>query len=194
MLATIVIIYLLCLLLVSLYARQRIQSEEDYLVAGRRLPLFLAWGTLLATWFGAATMNGAAEAARHEGMRGTVLDPFASGLALIVAGLFFAKPLWEMKLLTLADFYASRFGRRAEFVASLIMVPGYFGWIAAQFIALADLQSSFFNIPSVPAMFIAFSVILAYTLIGDVDRYDSDQHRADHTRDARLRNSGRAWP
>ena len=166
MLATIVIIYLFALLMVSLYARQRIQSEEDYLVAGRRLPLFLAWGTLLATWFGAATMIGAAQAARDEGVRGTVLDPFASGTALIVAGLFFAKPLWEMRLLTLADFYAQRFGRRAELVASVIMVPGYFGWIAAQFLALATLQSSFFGIPHVPAMLIAFTIILAYTMIG----------------------------
>ena len=93
LLATVLILYLVALLALSLYANRRVQDEEDYLVAGRRLPLWLAWGTLLATWFGAATVLGAAEAARVEGLRGTILDPFASGVALVLAGLFFARPL-----------------------------------------------------------------------------------------------------
>jgi len=88
LLGTVLGLYLLGILALSLYASRRVRNEEDYIVAGRRLPLGLAWGTLLATWFGAA------EAARLEGVRGTILDPFASGGALIIAGLFFARPLW----------------------------------------------------------------------------------------------------
>jgi SSS family solute:Na+ symporter len=71
----------------GVYSSRRVESQEDYLVAGRKLPLWLAWGTLLATWFGAGTIIGASEAAREEGVRGTLLDPFASGLALILAKL-----------------------------------------------------------------------------------------------------------
>ena len=138
--------YALVLLALSVYASGKVENEEDYLVAGRRLPLWLAWGTLLATWFGAATMLGAAEAARTEGARGTLLDPFASGMALIVAGLFFAKPLWNMKLATMGDFYGRVYGPRAELVASIILVPGYFGWVAAQYVALGSMQQAFFGI------------------------------------------------
>ena len=166
LLATVLILYLVALLALSLYANRRVQDEEDYLVAGRRLPLWLAWGTLLATWFGAATVLGAAEAARVEGLRGTILDPFASGVALVLAGLFFARPLWEMRLLTLADFYGRKFGPRAEVLASIIMIPGYFGWIAAQFIALAGIQETFFGIPPSIGIFIACGVVLTYTMIG----------------------------
>lgn len=158
--------YLLGIFAVSLVATRRVTDETDYLVAGRRLPLWLAWATLLATWFGAATLLGAAEAARVEGVRGTVLDPFASGAALIVAGLFFAKPLWEMRLLTFADFYGRTFGPRAEIAASVILVPGYFGWIAAQYLALAALQQTFFGITPATGILVAAAVVLAYTLIG----------------------------
>lgn len=166
LLATILLAYLGGLFALSVYANRRVESEEDYLVAGRRLPLGLAWGTLLATWFGAATILGAADAARTEGVRGTVLDPFASGMALIVAGLFFARPLWEMKLLTLADFYGRVFGSKAEIAASLIMVPGYFGWIAAQYVALAGIETTFFGIPEQWGILVACAIVLAYTLMG----------------------------
>lgn len=158
--------YLLALLGVSIASARRVHNEEDYIVAGRRLPLWLAWGTLLATWFGAATVLGAAEAARNEGLRGTILDPFASGCALIVAGLFFAKPLWEMKLLTMADFYGRIYGKRAEVTSGLIMIPGYFGWIGAQYIALAGLQEHYFGIDERAGIVLAATVILLYTLIG----------------------------
>jgi len=159
-------LYLLAIFAVSIYAGRRVRDQEDYLVAGRRLPLYLAWGTLLATWFGAATVLGAAEAARNEGVVGTVLDPFASGGALVIAGLFFARPLWKMRLLTMADFYGRTFGDRAEVVSSLVLVPGYFGWVAAQYVALAGIQVAYFGIDLGTGILIAALIVLAYTLIG----------------------------
>jgi SSS family solute:Na+ symporter len=134
-------VYSLCLIILGFYASGRVQSQEDYLVAGRRLPLWLAWGTLLATWFGAGTVIGASEAAREDGLRGTLLDPFASGLALIVAGLFFARPMWNMQLLTMGDYFARSYGPRTEMVSSLIQAVSYFPWLAAQFVALGGLLS-----------------------------------------------------
>lgn len=158
--------YLTGILALSIFAGRRVRSEEDYLIAGRRLPLSLAWATLMATWFGAATVLGAAEAAREEGVRGTLLDPFASGGALIIAGLFFAKPLWEMRLLTISDFYGRTYGPKSEVVASLITVPGYFGWVAAQYKALGGLQQAFFGIDPTWGIVLAASVVLIYTVVG----------------------------
>lgn len=166
LLAWVLGIYLLLIFGLSLYAGTRVTDEEDYLVAGRRLPLWLAWGTLLATWFGAATILGAADAARREGLRGTLLDPFASGLALIVAGLFFAKPLWQMRLLTMPDFYGRKFGPRAEVISSVVLVPGYFGWVAAQYLALGGILQTFFGFDFAPAVLGAAIVVMTYTLIG----------------------------
>jgi len=139
------------------------------------LPLALAWATLLATWFGAATILGAAEAARFEGVRGTILDPFASGGAFIVAGLFFARPLWERRLLTIADFYGRVFGTRSELVASVILVPGYFGWIAAQYLALAGIQTTFFGVDPTVDILVAALLIVAYAMIGEIGARPSTQ-------------------
>jgi SSS family solute:Na+ symporter len=158
--------YVAFLLGISIYASRRIRNEADYVVAGRRLPLFLAWGTLIATWFGAATMFAAAEAAREEGLLGVVLDPLACAGTLVIAGIFFARPLWKMELYTMADFYRAKYGSAAELTGALIQVPAYFSWIALQYTALARILELYFEIPMASGILIVAAVTLVYTLVG----------------------------
>ena len=158
--------YVAFLLGLSIYASRRVQDEADYVVAGRKLPLFLAWGTLIATWFGAATMFAAAGAAREEGLLGVVLDPFACAGTLVLAGIFFARPLWKMQLYTMADFYRARYGPAAEFVGASIQVPSYFSWVALQYTALASILELYFQVPFVTGVVVVAGVTLIYTLIG----------------------------
>jgi SSS family solute:Na+ symporter len=158
--------YVVFLLAISIFASRKVENEADYLVAGRRLPLFLAWGTLIATWFGAATMFAAAGAAREEGLLGVVLDPFACSATLILAGLVFAKPLWKMELFTMADFYRIKFGPKAEITGACIQVPSYFAWVALQYSALAGILNLYFEIPMTWGILIVAGVTLVYTMIG----------------------------
>ena len=78
-------VYLILIFALALMARRRVKTEEDYLVAGRRLPLPLATATLLATWFGAGTLLTATDEIRAEGLRVTALEPYGAGLCLILA-------------------------------------------------------------------------------------------------------------
>jgi Na+/proline symporter len=158
--------YVLFLLGLSIYAGRKVKDEADYVVAGRRLPLFLSCGTLIATWFGAATMFAAAGAARDEGLLGVVLDPFACAFTLVLSGIFFARPLWKMQLYTMADFYRVKYGPAAEIVGSCIQVPSYFPWIALQYTALATILEIYFGIPLTSGILIVAGVTLVYTLIG----------------------------
>ncbi len=160
------IAYVLFLLGISIYASRRVENEADYLVAGRRLPLFLAWGTLIATWFGAATMFAAAGAARDEGLLGVVLDPFACAGTLILSGIFFARPLWRMELFTMADFYRRQYGPSAEIVGACIQVPAYFSWVALQYTALARILELYFEIPLAAGIVLVAAITLVYTLVG----------------------------
>src|SRR5581483_4069449 len=131
-------LYVVAMFVLAHFAHQRVHNTEDYIVAGRRLPLFLAWATLVATWFGAGTILTVCTEVSKHGVQRAALDPLGSGFCLILAGLFFARPLWDMGLLTLCDFFRRRFGERVEIISALLMVPSYFGWIAAQFVALAQ--------------------------------------------------------
>lgn len=165
-LAVTLLSYLLLLLWLSIRASKEVKTDEDYLVAGRRLPLFLCWGALIATWFGADTMLATSESARAEGLRGVILDPFACSATLIYTGLFFAQPMWRMKLLTTSDFFRRTYGSTAEWVGACLQIPAYFGWIAVQFKALGGMQAVYFGIPVEVGILVACGVTLAYTMIG----------------------------
>lgn len=160
------VLFVVGMYVVGWMARGRVRTAEDFLVAGRRLPFSLAWMTILATWFGAGTLLAAADEVSREGLRGAALDPLGAGACLVFAGLFVAAPLWRMQLLTVPDFFHRRFGPVAELIASSILVPSYFGWIAAQFVALAGVLDLFFGID--PAMGLIFVAVVGtgYTLLG----------------------------
>ncbi len=160
------IVYLAVMYIIGYVAEQKVHNVEDFLVAGRRLPLSLAWMTLLATWFGAGTLLTAADEVRRDGLQKAALDPLGAGTCLLFAGLFVAGPMWRMRLLTVPDFFRRRFGPRAEILSSLILVPSYFGWIAAQFTALAEVLELFFGIPLAWGLPIVAVVGTGYTLMG----------------------------
>lgn len=158
--------YVVLMFALAYVAQRRVESVEDYVVAGRRLSFWFAAPTLLATWFGAGTMMTAADEVRGRGLVAATLDPLGAGICLLLAGLLLAKPLWELRLTTLADFFRIKFGSRAERLAAVLMVPSYFGWIAAQFIALAGMLELFGGIPLQVGLVLVAVVGVGYTLLG----------------------------
>lgn len=130
-------LYLLFLVSISYLSKRLINTERDYLLAGRSLPLSLSTFALFATWFGSETILGASREFVDGGFLKVIEEPFGAAICLILAGLFFVRPLYRMNILTFGDFYRVKFGREAEVLASFFLVASYFWWIAAQFVAFA---------------------------------------------------------
>lgn len=151
---------------VGLLASRSVRSVEDYAVAGRRLGLPLAVPTLLATWFGAGTLMTAADEVAASGIHAAALDPVGAGVCLLLAGVLLAGPLWRMKLTTLPEFFGRMFGTSAEVWSSILMIPGYIGWIAVQFTVLADMLTWMTGIHSEVALLCVAVVGIGYTLLG----------------------------
>lgn len=164
--AVAVIAYLVVTYVVAIVAARRVRDLTDFLVAGRSLPLSLAWMTILATWFGAGTLLAVADEVRASGAQAAALDPLGAGCCLLFVGVFVAAPLWREKLLTVPEFFGRRYGRTAEGLAALILVPSYFGWVAAQFVAVANMLQLFFDIDVQTGLVLAAVVGGGYTLLG----------------------------
>ena len=168
MLVTFVVLYLLVSVGIGLYAATRVKNTTDYVAAGRHLPLYIVTATVFATWFGSETVLGTSATFLEEGMRGLWSDPFGASLCLILVGLFFVRPLYRLKLLTLGDYYRMRYGRTVEVLCSMAIVVSYLGWVSAQITALGLV----FNVLSDGAisaetgMYIGIGVVLLYTLFG----------------------------
>lgn len=168
MLLWLVVLYLALSIALGLLAATRVHNASDYITAGRHLPLYVVFATVFATWFGAETVLGISGTFLQEGLGGLVSDPFGASLCLILVGLFFARPLYRMNLLTIGDYYRRRYDRPIEIVTSLCIALSYLGWVSAQVTALGLV----FNVLSQDAvsqaqgMVIGAAIVLVYTLFG----------------------------
>lgn len=166
MLLTSVILYLLLTVALGVWASRRISGPRDFLLAGRSLPLLLSTSALFATWFGSETIFGASSEFLHGGLLSVIEDPFGAALCLFLFGAFFARKLYAMNLLTLGDFFRARFGRRTELVASVFMVPSYFGYAAGQLVALGLILNIITGLPLWQGVVLSAAVVTLYTCAG----------------------------
>ncbi|MBL8639187.1 MAG: sodium:solute symporter family protein [Alphaproteobacteria bacterium] len=153
---------------IGLIASLKVHNTGDFAIAGRHLPFYMVVATVFATWFGSETVLGISATFLDENLRGIVADPFGSSLCLILVGLFFAAPLYKMKLLTIGDFYKKRYGRVVEVLTTLAIVVSYLGWVGAQITALGLVFSIVSNgqISEMAGMWIGSLTILIYTFFG----------------------------
>ena len=163
-----VVLYWVISVGIGLYAARYVNNSKDYAVAGRSLPMYVVTATVFATWFGSETVLGISSTFVKEGLRGVVADPFGSSLCLIFVGLFFARPLYRMNLLTIGDYYRNKFGRAVEVLVTICIVISYLGWVAAQIKALGLVFNvvSGGDISMNVGMMIGAASVLIYTLMG----------------------------
>lgn len=150
---------------ISLWARRRIHTGEDFIVAGRGLSGLMTTATIMATWYAAETILVTADWVRTDGIQVTVLEPIGIGCCLMLAGFIYARRLWETKLLTVADVVRTRFGAAAEKLQAFISL-NYFGWVAVQLIGLAGVFQVYFGLPIANGIILLATVLTLYTLIG----------------------------
>jgi SSS family solute:Na+ symporter len=163
-----VALYLVVSVCIGLYAATKVKSSADYVVAGRHLPLAFIVATVFATWFGSETVLGIPAKFVKEGLSGVVADPFGSSMCLILVGLFFARPLYRMRLLTIGDYYRARYNRHVEVTAAVCIVISYLGWVSAQVTALGLVFSILSNGAIHPwqGMILGVAIVLVWTLSG----------------------------
>ncbi len=163
-----VIIYWIISVAIGIYAAKWVHNTKDYAIAGRRMPMYIVTATVFATWFGSETVLGIPATFIKDGFSGIIADPFGSSLCLILVGLFFARPLYRMNLLTIGDYYRKRYSRPVEMLTTICIVVSYLGWVGAQIKALGLV----FNVVSEGAitqqwgMIIGASTVLVYTMLG----------------------------
>ena len=161
-----IVIYFIILMGIGIWSGKHIKDMKDFLVAGQRLPLWMATGTLIATWFGAGSSMGVCATVFSDGLGSVLADPFGASISLILAGIFIVGMLRKLKCLTVTDIIASRFGHAAGIYASIWMIPVYIGWLAAQFLGMGTILHVITGMAVWKGTLIGAVVILFYTFAG----------------------------
>ncbi len=154
------------LALVGRFASKGVETEAEYLVADRQVPLWLSVLALLATWFGSSSVIESSSKMYRGGIGEVLLDPIACGATLIFTGCFFAERFWKTQAATVADLFRQQFGPTAERLSCAIQVPSFFLWIGAQFLAMGQLIESALGLPLGVSILLSAAVAWAIVVGG----------------------------
>ena len=159
--------FLFLMLGVGVYASKKIKGDSvNYIIAGRGLLLPLATATLMAQSVDANATLGNTDLAADFGFWAGASLPLGLALCLFLTGLFFAKPLHRMGLITLPDFYRRKYGRVTEAVASVIMILSFSFLLAGNLVAGGFLFETFLGTSYTAGVIFITLIVFIYTVTG----------------------------
>ena len=161
-----VVVYLVIMLFIGIYSARRTHSTVDFMVAGRRMPIWICSATLMATWFGGSAMMGSSGAAYEGGFLRIIADPFGGALALFVVGFFFARIFRRLRLVTFIEFFENRFGITAATIAAVASIASSIGWTAGMLVAFGYVFETLTGVPLVWGIMGGAAIVFVYTSVG----------------------------
>lgn len=159
-------IYIVLMIAIGFYASGRTHTVTEFIVAGRGLPVWLCSTTIVATWFGGGTMMGASGAAYDHGMLGVIADPLGASLGLFLFGLFFARLFRRLRILTVADYMAQRYGQVAAMAITATILFSNIAWVGAMLVAFGLIFETLTGTPLVIGIVGGALVVFVYTAVG----------------------------
>lgn len=122
---SIVLIYLALVVGIGLWVRRFVRGLDDFLLAGRRVDIYLGIASLAATEFGIATCMANAELGYRYGFAG-ITPGLALATAMFVVGMtgFCINRLREQEVVTLPELFEQKFGPHVRWAGALVIVLG----------------------------------------------------------------------
>ncbi|KAI5703348.1 hypothetical protein M8J75_010686 [Diaphorina citri] len=164
-----IVLFYLLILLVGIWAGRKTEkgnhSEEEVMLAGRNIGLFVGIFTMTATWVGGGYINGTAEAIYTSGLV-WCQAPFGYSLSLVFGGIFFANPMRKQGYVTMLDPLQDSFGSR---MGGLLFLPALCGevfWAAGILAALGATLSVIIDLDQATSVVLSAFIAVFYTLFG----------------------------
>jgi SSS family solute:Na+ symporter/sodium/proline symporter len=131
LLVLVVLAYPVILLGISLWRSRAVKDHDDFMVAGRSVPVIMLVGTLVCTWIGSGSLFGGAGLAYRTGVAELW---FSSGawVGLVVA-YFIAARVRRIAEYTVPDLLEKRYNAAARVLGTIAIVMAYVTIAAYQF-------------------------------------------------------------
>ena len=159
-------VYVVIMIAIGIYAARGTHSVTDFIVAGRKLPLWLCSASVFATWFGSGIMMGATTSAYDRDFLAMVAEPYGSALALLLTGLFFARIYRRSRRLTWIQFFEARYGKFAGIFGLTADVVSGIIWLGGVLFTFGVLAEALTGLPMAVGIFVGLLVVVVYTMLG----------------------------
>ncbi|NIJ11518.1 SSS family solute:Na+ symporter [Saccharomonospora amisosensis] len=157
----------LAIVVIGLAVARKVDGDAtNFLVAGRSLALPLSAAGLMGQAVDTNATLGNTDLSAAAGFWAGASLPIGLAGCLVLTGLFFAKRMNRMKLLTIADFYRRRYGRGVEIVASVLMIFSFCILLAGNLVAGGYLFEQFLGTSYTVGVLLIVLVVVGYTAAG----------------------------
>lgn len=161
----IIVLYLAAIFGVGIYCNKFNNDIDDYLLAGRRLGVGLATGTLVATYFGGGYVIGVGSEAFEKGMS-AYWSPIAGALGILAVCLILKK-MEGMNVYTVTEIVENRYKSPVlRVLTTLLSLLALVGILAGQVTSAGSILSSLgLGNPTVCAIIVA-AFFIGFTAFG----------------------------
>ncbi|MDR1621265.1 MAG: hypothetical protein LBS00_02695, partial [Synergistaceae bacterium] len=154
-----IVVYLVAMVGIGAYLSKKIKNtKDDFLLAGRRLPLIVLVGTLLATWFGGGTVVGGANFIYTRGPWAGILFFIGAPLGALVL-MQLAPRLREMAKYTVPEILEVTYGPKTRLLSTICIFLAYTGIVSYNYTGAA------YIVNIVTGFDLQYSVIIAAVLM-----------------------------
>lgn len=121
--SVVTIAYLLLLVGVIIYKSRSVKNEDDFVVAGRGVPVYLLVGTLICTWIGSGSLFGTAGLSFRSGF-GELWFSAGAWIGIVII-YFIAERVRKISKVTLTDLLEQRYNRTAKLLGTVTIIVAY---------------------------------------------------------------------
>lgn len=162
----IVIAYLIGMLFIGfLTSKLKIKNSADYMVAGRRMGLFMVAFSLSANNVGGGSTTGLAAKAFGTWGMSAVWYVLAAAIAMIPLA-FFAPKIRKTLAVTIPEVIQRRFGKVPSTFSAVLNIVALFCLTSSQIAASGSVISTLTGIPTNICLLLAGLVVILYTTLG----------------------------
>lgn len=161
----IVMLYMAAMLYIGWYSSRKISTNEDFMVAGRRLGPLLMAGTLAATEIGGGSSLGVVEKAYGDWGLSASWYILTMAVTFGILTIFGAK-LRAAMVKTVPEYFRRRYGEAPGLITAIVMLLPLIGLTASQFIASSVILSVMTGIGYKSSVIIVSVVVTVYSVMG----------------------------
>jgi SSS family solute:Na+ symporter len=158
-----IIIYLGILILVGFYRSAGVKTQDDFMVAGRRLSAKVLVGTLLATWIGSGSIIASAGLAYDRGFPALWFDA-GVWVALVILYMVAGRAR-KLAQYTVPDLLEIRYNKYARLLGTIVTMVAYTAIVSYQFRAGGMVLNLVAGIPQETGMIITAVFVIGYTVL-----------------------------
>lgn len=116
------------------FAKRRVRTGDEFMLAGQSLPLWVMMGTLLATWVGSGTVVGGAAFTYQHGPLATIFFYAGVPIGILILYFFLADKVRTLSTYTIPEVLERRYGAAARVLGAVCILLAYVGITSYQFI------------------------------------------------------------